>query len=100
MRTLVEYTDRLPPLNGYPHRLISPTHPRPCCHRSMVFVSEELREGQIVFRYKRCLHCGYTVRHIVREVPDAALEASLRHDLAIEFSRLDYDLSGVATDAA
>ncbi len=100
MRTLVEYTDRLAPLNAYPHRLISPTHPGPCCHCSMAFLSEELRDGQVVFRYKRCLQCGYTVRHILREVPDVALLAALRQELAVAFSRLDYDLSSMAAEAA
>ncbi len=60
----------------------------------MAFVSAELREGRTVFRYKRCLHCGYTVRRILRAVPDAVLLAALRQELAVAFSRLDYDLSG------
>ncbi len=82
MPTMVEYRDSTPPVNEYPHRIVSPTRPGPCCFHSMAFVSTELAEGFTVFRYKRCLRCGYTVRRILREVPDPALVEALRHDLA------------------
>ncbi len=62
----------------------------------MAFVSAERREGRMVFRYKRCLHCGYTVRRILREVPDPVPLAALRQELAVAFARLDYHLTGVA----
>jgi hypothetical protein len=98
MPTLVEYTDSTPALNAYPDRLISPTRPGPCCAGGMAFVSGELCEGLTVFRYKRCVRCGYTVRHIVRKVLSTALVDALRHELAIAFTRVDYDLSGVAAE--
>jgi len=31
-----------------------------------------------VFEYRRCRRCGFAVRVILREIPDAALIASLR----------------------
>ncbi len=99
MPTLVEYTDTVPPLNAYPHRLVSPTRAGLCCLRAMAFVSPPLREGLTVFRYKRCQRCGYTVRVIVRELPDAGLLQALRHDLAIAFAEPDEAGSGVAEDS-
>ncbi len=63
-------------------------------------VSEELREGSTVFRYKRCSRFGYTVRHIVREMLDPALVDGLRRELPAAFSRLDYDLSRGAAGTA
>jgi hypothetical protein len=64
----------------------------------MAFVSAELHEGATVFRYKRCVHCGYTVRHISRKVLSVTLVNALRRELAIAFSRLDYDLGGATAD--
>jgi hypothetical protein len=91
MLTMVEYTDSRPARNEYPYRIVSPTRPGPCCSRHMAFVGEEIAEGQAIFRYKRCVRCGYTVRCILREVPDPQVVRSLRDSLAVAFSRLDYE---------
>jgi len=40
-----------------------------------------------MYQYKRCRTCGYAVRVIVREIPDAALLADLRRILANSFQR-------------
>ena len=45
------------------------------------------QEGRWVFQYKRCRTCGYAVRVVVREIPDAALIADLRQILATSFQR-------------
>ncbi len=95
MPTRVEYTDQRPAVDEYPLRIVSPPRPSSCCASCMTFVSEEIHDGPAVFRYKRCSCCGYTVRHILRKVLDASLTETLRRDLAVAFSRLDYDLSGV-----
>ena len=35
VKTIVEYTDRVPPANDYPHRLISTLASGPCCFSGM-----------------------------------------------------------------
>ena len=40
-----------------------------------------------VYQYKRCKRCGFVVRVILREIPDEALAADLRHTLATCFAR-------------
>ncbi len=64
MRTIVEYTDIKRPRNEYPRRIVSPTHPSPCCGAQMRVIGKEHRDrGKFV--YKRCGQCGYTVRCVV-----------------------------------
>ncbi len=89
MPTMVEYTDSTPALNEYPMRIVSPTRPSPCCVHYMTPVGEETPEGRVIFRYKRCPHCGFTVRLILRELPDTELVETLRRELAVAFTRLD-----------
>jgi hypothetical protein len=44
-------------------------------------------DGRWVFQYKRCRKCGFAVRVILREIPNAALATELRHTLANAFVR-------------
>jgi hypothetical protein len=87
MATIVHYTDTHPAHNGYPTRIISPTRSRPCCFSDMEAVGEVQQEGRWVYQYTRCQTCGYAVRVIVREIPDAALIADLRRILEASFQR-------------
>ena len=64
MRTIVEYTDARRPRNEYPRRIVSPTHPGPCCAADMKPIGKAYRDrGKFI--YKRCTKCGYTVRCFV-----------------------------------
>ena len=64
MRTIVEYSDTKRPRNQYPRRIVSPTHPSPCCWARMKVIGKQHRDrGKFV--YKRCSQCGYTVRSVV-----------------------------------
>ena len=40
-----------------------------------------------VYLYKRCRACGFTVRLVVRAIPDAGLLASVRKILFTAFTR-------------
>jgi hypothetical protein len=80
--TIVEYTDQKPPANDYPHRLISPLASGPCCFSGMEEVGDPQERERWVFQYKRCRECGYVVRVILREIPNAALAKDLRALLA------------------
>ena len=92
MPTIVTYTDRKPAANRYPHRIVSPCRPGPCCFTDMEEVGTARQEGRWVFQYRRCRQCGFTVRVIVREIPDAALAQELRQILARTFVRNVPDL--------
>jgi hypothetical protein len=87
MPTIVEYTDMKSPLNHYPHRIISPSHASSCCFAAMEEIGPEAQDAHWVYRFKRCRTCGFTVRVVVREIPDAALLASLRTILSTAFQR-------------
>lgn len=87
MATIVEYTDRKPPKNEYPRRIVSPSRSGPCCFTDMEEVGTAQQEERWVFQYRRCRKCGFTVRVILREIPDTALAAALRRTLASSFMR-------------
>ncbi len=87
MATIVTYTDRRPPENQYPRRIISPSRPKACCFSDMEEVGTAQQQERWVFQYRRCRKCGFTVRVIVREIPDAALLEELRKILATSFIR-------------
>ncbi len=87
MPTIVEYTDQKQPQNLYPERIISPSHSSPCCFSDMEEIGEQQRDGRWVFQYRRCRKCGFTVRVIVRELPDEAVIKELREILATSFTR-------------
>jgi hypothetical protein len=87
MATIVEYTDQKRPKNLYPERIISPVRSGPCCFSDMEEVGKPQEDSRWVFQYRRCKKCGFTVRVILREIPDAALAAELRKTLANSFVR-------------
>ena len=89
--SIVEYTDAKRPRNEYPRRMVSPTLSRPCCQSGMRAVGEPVVDVRYVFQYKRCKRCGFTVRNILREVPDHALAEQLKVWFSINFVR---NLSG------
>ena len=85
--TIVEYTDQASPKNLYPERIISPVRSGPCCFTDMEEVGKPQEDGRWVFQYRRCKKCGFALRVILREIPDAALAAELRKILANSFVR-------------
>ncbi len=87
MATIVEYTDQKPPTNRYPRRIISPPRSGPCCFSDMEELGTPQEDARWVFQYRRCRQCGFAVRVILREIPDADLMASLRKALAHAFVR-------------
>ncbi len=87
MATIVVYTDRTSPENGYPHRIVSPLRSSPCCFSDMAEVGAAQREGRWLFQYRRCRQCGFTVRVITREFLDEGLAAELRGILKNAFVR-------------
>jgi hypothetical protein len=82
VKTIVEYTDQKPPTNDYPHRLVSPVASGPCCFSGMEEIGALQEDERWVFQFKRCRQCGFVVRVILREIPNAALAAELRALLA------------------
>jgi hypothetical protein len=87
MATIVRYTDQEPATNRFPERIVSPPRSSPCCFTDMDEVGTSQRDGRWVFQYRRCQQCGFTVRVILREIPDAARAEQLRQILAVTFSR-------------
>lgn len=87
MATIVEYTDRKAPKNQYPQRIISPSKSGPCCFTDMEEIGRAKEEGRWVYQYKRCKKCGFTVRVILREIPNADLINELRKTLQNSFVR-------------
>ncbi len=92
MPTIVEYTDRKAPQNLYPERIISPARSKPCCFTHMEEVGLPQQDGQWEYQYKRCRKCGFTVRVILRALPDEALIRDLRRTLENSFQRNAHDL--------
>ena len=87
MPTIVEYTDTKPPRNRYPRSITSPTHASPCCELRMEPIGTPFLEGRSEIQYKRCRRCGFAVRLILHQLPDAHLVAALRKELASAFVR-------------
>ena len=87
MPTIVEYTDRKPPENRFPHRIVSPPRSSTCCFSDMADVGKASREADWEYRYRRCRTCGFTVRLILRPIPDEALLEELRTQLTKSFVR-------------
>jgi hypothetical protein len=92
MTTIVEYTDAEVPRNLYPTRIISPSHSNPCCFTDMEEIGDVQQDGQWEYHYKRCRTCGFTVRVILRALPDEALLHDLRRTLKTSFQRNVPDL--------
>lgn len=87
MATIVKYTDQKPPANLFPHQIISPPQADVCCFSDMEELGTPQEDARWVYQYRRCRRCGYTVRVILREIPDAALVADLRKTLGHSFMR-------------
>jgi len=87
MATIVEYTDAKAPQNLYPKRIISPSHSKPCCFTDMEAVGPVQQDGHWEYQYRRCRTCGFTLRMILRDIPDAALIGELRRTLETAFQR-------------
>ncbi len=87
MPTIVTYTDEQPPLNKFPRRIVSPTRSGPCCFSAMEDLGAASREERWEYAYRRCRTCGFTVRVIVRPLPDQAQLANLRKVFASALSR-------------
>jgi len=87
MATIVTYTDRELPRNSYPQRIVSPIRSGPCCFTDMEDIGEPQADHRWVFKYRRCTTCGFAVRVILREIPDADLAAELRTILENVFAR-------------
>ncbi len=87
MPTIVEYTDKKTPENLYPRRIISPLRSGPCCFSDMEAIGDPEREGHWEYAYKRCRTCGFTVRVVLRELPNEALIGELRQLLEVSFQR-------------
>ncbi len=87
MATIVEYTDLKQPENHFPERIVSPPRSSACCFSDMEELGEAQEATRWVYQYKRCKKCGFTVRVILREIPDLALAAELRKTLANSFVR-------------
>jgi len=92
MSTIVTYTDREPATNQYPRRIVSPVQSGPCCFTDMEEIGTAERDGRWEFQYRRCRACGFTVRVVLREIPDTALAEELRRILANAFVRNVPDL--------
>jgi len=87
LATIVEYTDQKPAKNQFPERIVSPVRSGPCCFTDMEEIGAPQEDGRWVFQYKRCKKCGFSLRVILREIPDAALASELRKILANSFVR-------------
>jgi hypothetical protein len=85
--SIIQYTDREVPSSEYPARIVSPPRPAACCAFGMVNIGTPQEAGGWLLQYRRCQRCGFTVRRILREIPDKALLAQLRRALAHSFVR-------------
>ncbi len=88
MSTIVEYTDKIPPENQYPDRIVSPPRSGSCCFTRMETVGTPQADGRWVYQYKRCCQCGFAVRVILEVLPDQESITSVRAML-----------SGISSDA-
>jgi hypothetical protein len=50
-------------------------------------LGDATRDGDWEYRYRRCRTCGFALRVILRPIPDEALLANLRRELAKSFVR-------------
>jgi hypothetical protein len=88
MPTIVEYTSTKPPENHFPRRIVSPPQSSSCCFSHMETVGLPRAEGLWLVQFKRCRQCGFTVRAIVRYLPDPAVGVRLRQLLRTMFRRI------------
>lgn len=100
MSTIVEYSERKLPRNAYPVRIVSPPAPALCCSSHMEAIGEPQEESRWFFQYRRCASCGFTVRLVLRAVPDAALLGKLRRTLATAFARSTHQERGLVSNGS
>ena len=65
MATIVEYNLRKRSIDEYPSRIVSPVEPSACCRTDMARIGGLQAEGDRSFYYRRCVSCGFTVRHFL-----------------------------------
>ena len=87
MSTIIEYSNRKPPTNQYPRQIVSPMQSNRCCFSDMESLGPPIQEGDCELQYKRWLTCGFSVRQILRRLPDPVLMARLRKILRTAFAR-------------
>lgn len=76
MATIVEYSAEKSAKNWYPKKIVSPSSSSECCVTHMKRIGEMHGEGNgRHFYYKRCTHCGFTVRECVVDFQLEALRA-------------------------
>jgi hypothetical protein len=68
-------------------RFRSPLHSGPCRFSDMEDIGAPQMDTRGVFEYKRCRKCGFALRVFLREIPNAALIAELRHTFQFAFTR-------------
>ena len=86
MPSLVPYTNQEPPANRYRHRIIAPPRAGVCGVSAMAWLDAR-RDVRGVYQDRRCRRCGFTVRVLLREIPNTALATTLRESLAHAFVR-------------
>jgi len=67
--SIIEFRNDIPPINQYPHRIVSPTAPSLCCAVEMARIGEVQTDATGQFYYQRCNSCGYTVRRFFGPSP-------------------------------
>ncbi|GEM_PF-2042056 len=68
MVSIIEYSEEKKARNSYPHRIISPPIPSQCCLARMNRIGQVQVEDNGKFYYKRCSHCGFTVREFMSAI--------------------------------
>jgi hypothetical protein len=96
LQTVVIYSDTVPPVvefatqsQGRPAlvRVVSPTREAPCCSSHMVVVGTVVANRRFAYQYQRCTECGFTVRRVVRALPDPELVQQVRARLTTALTR-------------
>lgn len=85
--TIVEYSDQEAARNEFPLRIVSPSRPGRCCDSHMRAIGDVQDDGTVIFQYRGCPQCGFTVRRFLAQRPDPALAAELRVLLERAFIR-------------
>ena len=80
MPTIVTYSEQKRSVNAYPRRIVSPSHSSACCRTDMIQIGELEKEDDRFYYYRRCLNCGFTVRHffpcLAQRPPETVPEVS------------------------
>ncbi len=78
MPTIVVYTEDKKAVKMTRDRIVSPLNPGPCCSTHMKPIGKPQQENVLTFQYKRCQHCGYTVRVFSTVKPDKRFRELLK----------------------